>query len=158
MQGFKTVCCTNLSNFCSCQFVHCLSHLYSLRFPIFDFSFLDQAIKPTACLNLSHPSFAVHQTTKRSNSRSKHAPMGVFLAFWRLTTCTSTSLGSSLRAPEQTDPQLLNPAHVSKDLDVVRAVANSNTKGASNKLTLNAWNVFKPEKKHHASANDDNVM
>ncbi|KAG0148351.1 hypothetical protein CROQUDRAFT_655046 [Cronartium quercuum f. sp. fusiforme G11] len=53
-------------------------------------------------------------------------------------------------APKKIDPRLLDPAHVFKDLDVVRAVAEGESEGTSTKLTPNAQNVFKPEKKHRA--------
>lgn len=53
-------------------------------------------------------------------------------------------------APKKIDPRLLDPAHVFKDLDVVRAVAEGDSEPSNNKLTPNAQNVFKPEKKHRA--------
>ncbi|EGG05865.1 uncharacterized protein MELLADRAFT_48684 [Melampsora larici-populina 98AG31] len=53
-------------------------------------------------------------------------------------------------APKKIDPRLLDPAHVFKDLDLVPIAADGDTEGHSNKLTPNAQNVFKPEKKKRA--------
>ncbi|KAH9825227.1 Spb1 C-terminal domain-containing protein [Melampsora americana] len=53
-------------------------------------------------------------------------------------------------APKKIDPRLLDPAHVFKDLDSVPVAADGDTEGHSNKLTPNAQNVFKPEKKKRA--------
>ncbi|KAA1100444.1 AdoMet-dependent rRNA methyltransferase spb1 [Puccinia graminis f. sp. tritici] len=50
-------------------------------------------------------------------------------------------------APKKIDPRLLDPAHVFKDVDLTKKLTDDQAEASSSKLTPNAQNVFKPEKK-----------
>ncbi|PLW29680.1 hypothetical protein PCANC_21111 [Puccinia coronata f. sp. avenae] len=50
-------------------------------------------------------------------------------------------------APKKIDPRLLDPAHVFKDVELTKKVTDDQAEASSSKLTPNAQNVFKPEKK-----------
>ncbi|KAH9459692.1 hypothetical protein Pst134EB_007922 [Puccinia striiformis f. sp. tritici] len=50
-------------------------------------------------------------------------------------------------APKKIDPRLLDPAHVFKDVDLTKKITDDQAEASSSKLTPNAQNVFKPEKK-----------
>ncbi|OAV89508.1 hypothetical protein PTTG_04137 [Puccinia triticina 1-1 BBBD Race 1] len=50
-------------------------------------------------------------------------------------------------APKKIDPRLLDPAHVFKDVDLTKRLTEDQAEASSSKLTPNAQNVFKPEKK-----------
>jgi len=50
-------------------------------------------------------------------------------------------------APKKIDPRLLDPAHVFKDIELTKKLTDDQAEASSSKLTPNAQNVFKPEKK-----------
>ncbi|MBW0505943.1 hypothetical protein O181_045658 [Austropuccinia psidii MF-1] len=53
-------------------------------------------------------------------------------------------------APKKIDPRLLDPAHVFKDVELTQKSNDDQVEASSSKLTPNAQNVFKPEKKRRA--------
>lgn len=53
-------------------------------------------------------------------------------------------------APKKIDPKLLDPAYVFKDLELIKKTDDNQVEASSSKLTPNAQNVLKPEKKRRA--------